>query len=212
MLELRLLGELEVRRDGRPQVLPASKRSRALLGYLAATAKPHLRSHLCDLLWSSPGDPRAALRWSLAKIRPLFEPDEAACLVTDREHVALEPGGLTLDLALAGACLLETASVDDLAQAASLFRGEFLDGLELPDCHRYHQWCAAERERWRGRRADLLRTLVARTSGEPERALAHARAWVGVDPLAEEAHVEVMRLLAALGRTREALKQYDACR
>jgi DNA-binding SARP family transcriptional activator/predicted ATPase len=212
MLELRLLGELEVRRDGRPQVLPASKRSRALLGYLASTARPHLRSHLCDLLWSSPGDPRAALRWSLAKIRPLFEPDEASCLVADREHVGFEPAGLTLDLVLAGACLLETASVDDLARAASLFRGEFLDGLELPDCHRYHQWCAAERERWRGRRADLLRTLVERTSGEPERALAHARAWVGVDPLAEGAHIEVMRLLAALGRTREALKQYDACR
>lgn len=212
MLELRLLGELEVRRDGRPLPLPASKRSRALLGYLAATGRSHLRSHLCDLLWASPDDPRAALRWSLAKIRPLFEPDEAACLVTDREHVAFEATGVTLDLFLAGACRLETASVDELAHAASVFRGELLDGLELPDCHRYHQWCAAERERWRGRRADLLRTLVARTSGEPERALGHARAWVGVDPLAEEAHVEVMRLLAALGRTREALKQYDACR
>ena len=212
MLELRLLGELEVRRDGRPQALPASKRSRALLGYLAATGKSHLRSHLCDLLWSSPGDPRAALRWSLAKIRPLFEPDEAACLVADREHVAFEADGLVLDLALAADCTLETATVDDLVRAAALFRGELLDGLELPDCHRYHQWCVAERERWRGRRADVLRTLVARTSTEPERALAHARAWVGVDPLAEEAHVEVMRLLAALGRTREALKQYDACR
>jgi DNA-binding SARP family transcriptional activator/tetratricopeptide (TPR) repeat protein len=212
MLELRLLGELEVRRDGRPLGLPPSKRSRALLGYLAATGKPHLRSYLCDLLWSSPGDPRAALRWSLAKIRPLFEPDAAACLLADREHVAFDSRGLALDLALAAECGLETASVDDLLRTSALFRGELLDGLELPDCHRYHQWCVAERERWRGRRAEVLRTLVARTSAEPERALVHARTWVGVDPLAEEAHVEVMRLLGALGRTREALKQYDACR
>jgi DNA-binding SARP family transcriptional activator len=212
MLELRLLGELEVRRDGRPLALPASKRSRALLGYLAATARPHLRSHLCDLLWSSPGDPRAALRWSLAKLRLLFDPDEAACLVADREHVAFEARTVALDLALAGASALETSPVDELVRTAALFRGELLDGLELPDCHRYHQWCAAERERWRGRRAAVLRTLVERTSADPERALAHARAWVGVDPLAEDAHVEVMRLLSALGRTREALKQYDACR
>ena len=212
MLELRLLGELEVRRDGCPLGLPPSKRSRALLGYLAATGRPHLRSHLCDLLWSSPGDPRAALRWSLAKIRPLFEPDAAACLLSEREHIAFDARGLALDLLPAAECELGTASVDDLLRASALFRGEFLDGLELPDCHRYHQWCVAERERWRGRRAGLLRTLVARTSAEPERALVHARTWVGVDPLAEEAHVEVMRLLGALGRTREALRQYDACR
>jgi hypothetical protein len=40
MLEIRLLGELEVERDGQAVPLPASKKSRALLAYLAATARP----------------------------------------------------------------------------------------------------------------------------------------------------------------------------
>ena len=62
MLEIRLLGELEVLRDGTAVPLPASRKSRALLAYLAATSRTHLRERLCELLWEGPDDPRAALR------------------------------------------------------------------------------------------------------------------------------------------------------
>src|SRR5258706_16440251 len=72
-LEIRLLGPLEVLRDEKPTPLPASKKSRALLAYLVATAKPHRRERLCELLWDAPDDPRASLRWSLAKVRPLVD-------------------------------------------------------------------------------------------------------------------------------------------
>ena len=74
-LEIRLLGELAVVRDGRVAPLPASRRTRALLGYLAATARPHLRSHLCDLLWEGPDDPRAALRRVLEERMGASTPD-----------------------------------------------------------------------------------------------------------------------------------------
>ena len=62
MLEVRVLGELELLRSGKPLALPASKKSRALLAFLVVTARPHLRESLCDLLWLGPDDPRAALR------------------------------------------------------------------------------------------------------------------------------------------------------
>src|SRR4029453_9974715 len=45
----------------------------------------------------------------------------------------------------------------------------------------------------------------------PPDALRHARAWVAVDPLAEAAHAEVVRLLGELGHVREALQQYETC-
>src|SRR5450631_2749500 len=70
-LGIRLLGELQVRRNDAIVDLPASKRTRALLGFLVATEKPESRQNLCDLLWDGPDDPRAALRWSLTKLRPL---------------------------------------------------------------------------------------------------------------------------------------------
>ena len=66
---IRLLGELQlVGCDGRAVALPASRKTRALLGYLIATGQPHRRERLCDLLWDGPDDPRAELRWSLSKI------------------------------------------------------------------------------------------------------------------------------------------------
>ena len=88
-VDLRLLGELEVSRAGRKVPLPASKKTRALLGYLVANAGPHLRERLCDLLWQGPDDPRAALRWSLTKLRALFDEDR---IVADRQIEATAYG------------------------------------------------------------------------------------------------------------------------
>jgi tetratricopeptide (TPR) repeat protein/energy-coupling factor transporter ATP-binding protein EcfA2 len=71
----------------------------------------------------------------------------------------------------------------------------------------------AERETLRSQRAAVLQALVRRLAeADPEEALAHARAWVAADPLAESAHVAVVEGLGRLGRTREALRQYDTCR
>src|SRR5688500_987983 len=137
-LEIRLLGDLEVLRGGRPQPLPASKKTRALLAYLVATGRPHLRERLCDLFWDGPDDPRAALRWSLTKLRPLVEPH----LVAGREHVEFN----SPDIDIAQISNVREATTETLEQWAAMFRGEFLDGLDLPSCFRYQQWCVAERE------------------------------------------------------------------
>src|SRR5262245_47739329 len=97
-LEIRLLGELEIRSAGKRLELPASKKTRALLGYLIATGRPHTRLQLCELLWDIPDDPRAALRWSLTKIRPLVDTEAETRLVSDRERVAFEANGAKIDL------------------------------------------------------------------------------------------------------------------
>ena len=70
-LQIRVLGELRVARDGKSLPLPASKKTRALLAYLAVVARPVRRDHLCELFWEIPDDPRASLRWSLHKIRKI---------------------------------------------------------------------------------------------------------------------------------------------
>ena len=78
MLEIRVLGALEVIRDGAPATLVASRKTRALLAYLALTRSPHRREQLCEMFWDVPDDPRGALRWtakcwptSLCEIWPL---------------------------------------------------------------------------------------------------------------------------------------------
>jgi DNA-binding SARP family transcriptional activator len=43
MLAIRMMGELAVERDGEPLALPPSRKTRALLAYLAATRRPQRR-------------------------------------------------------------------------------------------------------------------------------------------------------------------------
>jgi DNA-binding SARP family transcriptional activator/tetratricopeptide (TPR) repeat protein len=228
-LEVRVLGELEVLRGGKALPLPASKKTRALLGYLVVVgARPQPRQRLCELFWDGPDDPRAALRWSLTKVRPLVDDANGPRIVADREHVAFEPSGAIVDLAWIGqhGASIANASLEELRRGAALFRGELLEGLDLPECYRYHEWCVAEREAARRVRGTILTILAERLADDPdgetpaspmrgehlEEALGHARARVAIDPLSEAGHVTVMQLLAKLGRLREALKQYEGCR
>jgi DNA-binding SARP family transcriptional activator/tetratricopeptide (TPR) repeat protein len=204
MLEIRLLGELEVVRDGQAVPLPASKKSRALLAYLAATARPHLRERLCELLWEGPDDPRAALRWSLTKLRPLA----GSHLVTARDRVEFCGKGASIDIHRVGIPANETT--EQLEEHAALFRGQFLDGLDLPGCFRYQQWCLGERERIRQTHITILTELTQRL-GRSEAALPLARRRVTVDPFNDQAHAALIRLLASLGQSHEALGQYESC-
>lgn len=62
MLEIRVLGGLEVVRGGVPATLPPSRKARALLAYLALARGRHRREQLCDMFWDVPDDPRGSLR------------------------------------------------------------------------------------------------------------------------------------------------------
>jgi DNA-binding SARP family transcriptional activator len=216
VLQIRLLGDPAILRAGRPVELPPSKKTRALLVYLVATGRPHTRAALCDLLWDGPDDPRGALRWSLAKLRPLLDCEPVNPLVADRERVAFAAGAdIDIDIDPLKTLLgrnIDAASTSTLKDAAAKLHGEFAAGLELSHCPRFHAWCAAERERWSELRLAVLTKLVAALADSPQEALVHARSRVAVDPLNEAGHVEVLRLLARIGHPREALQQFEYCR
>ena len=214
-LHIELLGDVRVLHDGRPVPLPASRRSRALLAYLVASQRAHPRERLCELLWEGPDDPRAALRWSLWKLRPLVDDGRTPRLLADRGRVAFEALGADIDVVAVRTALqggAAAATTEALEQVAARFRGEFLDGLEVPDCYSFREWCAGERESFRSLRIDALATLADRLAGEPERALRYARERAAIDPLSEDAHLRLIELLARLGRHRDAARQYETCR
>jgi DNA-binding SARP family transcriptional activator len=214
-LEIRLLGRLEVLHHGELAALPASKKSRALLAYLVAIGRPQLRERLCELLWDAPDDPRASLRWSLAKVRPHVDIDGETRLVGDRDELVFEPKGASIDWTMLRDELAPgpaLCSIEMLRRAAALFRGDFLEGLDLTGCYRYHEWLIAERERVRATRVAVLGQLIERVRDTPDEALDYARQLLGLDPLAEASHVRLIRLLGDLGRTREAIAQYERCK
>ncbi|HSN81030.1 MAG TPA: AAA family ATPase [Polyangiales bacterium] len=212
-LQVRVLGPLAVLRNGEAVHLPQSKKTRALLAYLAITGRAHRRDRLCSLLWDVADDPRGALRWSLSKIRPLVDSDAKRCLLADRENVQLDLDDASLDWRSvrrelgSGVAAIPSGR---LLELASVFRGELLEGLDLLDFDEFTSWCAAEREHARKLHAQILQTLVEQLEETPTEALPHARELVRIDPLDEGARARLIRLLALAGRRNEAQAQYES--
>ncbi|MGL6212407.1 hypothetical protein [Billgrantia desiderata] len=209
-LTLNLLGDLEVIRDGQVLSLPPSRKTRALLAYLARHSRPLSREHLCDLLWELPDDPRGSLRWSLSKLRRLVDTPGRPRLRADRLAVSLDTSDIDIDVAgLHALCNggLAEADIEALEHTANRYRGPFLEGLELDRFHDFHGWCLAEREAAIRAQTTLLTTLVERLADSPQHALPHAHAWVRLAPFNETARAQLVRLLLALHRPREAEQQ-----
>jgi DNA-binding SARP family transcriptional activator/tetratricopeptide (TPR) repeat protein len=210
-----LLGLLEVTQNGEQISVHPSKKTRALLAYLAATGKPHTREHLCDLLWDGPADPRAELRWSLSKLRNILNSKTTNRIIGDHHSVRLKPVHTEIDLLTVQNLIAsspEKTSTDDLRTAADLFRGEFLEGLTLSGCYRFDIWCTSQREYIRKLRDEILSTLIKRFASEPETALHYARERLVVAPYSEEPYIDLIRLLGETGNTHEAMEQYERCK
>lgn len=223
-LTIHLLGAPGIVRDGAP-VAVDTRKATALLAYLAVTGRSHARETLAALLWPEYDDEhaRAALRRTLSTLRTALDTPH---LVVDRETVSLVPGaGLWVDVAEFHARLAACrthghpaadvcrACLAPLAEAAALYRDDFLAGFTLRDSAEFDDWQFAQAESLRGELAEALRKLAAGYSatGDFAAALAAALRWLALDPLREEAHRQVMRLHAWAGQRNAALHQYRAC-
>jgi DNA-binding SARP family transcriptional activator len=210
-LELKYLGEFEVLKDGQAVKLPPSRKTRALLAYLSLNPRRFRRDFLCELLWEIPDDPRGSLRWSLSKLRRVIDEKDHQRIVADRTFVEVDVTGVSVDAlelqALTGSGLREV-SLENLEDAASRYRGNFLEGMDLPNFHEFHAWCIAEREQVSRAQAALLKELVNRLRDAPDRRLPYARALVSVSPYDEMLRAELIRTLVSLEHNDEAEQQF----
>lgn len=189
-LEIALLGEVRVVRDGAEMALPASRKARALLAFLVATGRPHRRERLCELFWDLPDDPKAALRWGLSKLRAVADSPERQRIVADRERVQFDLAGARVDLAdmyarLRAQPLLPIAELKEILGLLDL---EFLDGLDGAGSEIFDAWLTAEREDVRGARISVLRRLVTHPEMPSDAARKWLRLWREADPDGAEAH------------------------
>jgi len=163
VLEIRVLGGLEVVRDGVPASLPPSRKTRALLAYLALAPGRHRREQLCEMFWDVPDDPRGSLRWSLSKIRRIVDETSVPRLLADRQSVELRTESIDVDFLAAQACAsLTGAATQDLVGAAKSFRGPLLSDLDLPENSGFHTWLLGMREDARKLQAKSLRSVTER--------------------------------------------------
>lgn len=210
-LQLKMLGTLEVSREGAILPLPQSRKTRALLGYLALTGRPHSRDRLVSLFWDIPDDPRGALRWSLSKLRGVLDDDDRLRVRADRDAVTLDAADVDIDFARLRRMAttgFQDVPTDKLLEAVATFDGDLMSGLDLPDCQEYQFWLVAEREGAASLKARVHRELAERFADEPARALPHARAVLDFDPYNEDAHAALIDRLKMAGRRQDAEEQY----
>jgi pimeloyl-ACP methyl ester carboxylesterase/DNA-binding SARP family transcriptional activator len=216
-LQIKVLGELAVLRDAQEIVLPASKKTRALLAYLAVVNRPQRRDHLCQMFWDAPDDPRASLRWSLSKLKRAIDQDQYdAYFQTGRDSVFLDTGRFDLDLShVTHIRTQDVRSLDTakLLELAAEFRGRFLEGLELPRCPVFEAWRTFHADALDRTRSLIRRTLIERLRSEPERALPFARVLLAMDPNDEQVSLNMKgpAISARQSTSGSSSMELDAC-
>ncbi|HEY7621278.1 MAG TPA: AAA family ATPase [Solirubrobacteraceae bacterium] len=197
MLRIRVLGELTLELDGEALPPPPGRRLRALLGWLALHPGMHARAEVAGRLWPDVLDEsaRTSLRTALADLRRAVGDGH---VVATRDAVGLAPG-VWID----ARAFDELVAERRLDEALALVRGEVLDGLA-------EEWVYAERDRRGEAVREALRRLAAEAeaAGDLRTAIARTREQIVADPLAEDAHRDLIRRLAAAGDRPAALSAY----
>jgi predicted ATPase/DNA-binding SARP family transcriptional activator len=208
LLEVGLLGPVEVRRDGRAVPVPGLPQ-RTLLARLALSpGRPVPVTALVDLLW--PDDPPANA------VRNLHSYVSRLRRVTGDGRVTWGPGGYRLDLDDTDVRHAErlVAEADDgarrdsaraavlLTDALGLWRGEPL--ADLPDRLALTAELARLREWRRGLQERRLELLL--DTGQAVTALPELEQLARIEPLRERPQLLLMRALHHVGRTADALE------
>ena len=213
-LTIRLLGDTTIACGEAARALPKSRKTRALLTFLALEAGPHRRERLCDLLWDSAADPRAALRWSLAKLRPVLETPRGQALRTDAGLIGLDPSLVTVDVLQVSAPLQQPLEVLPDAQLGSIetaLAAGLPHDLDLAGSDRFQLWIEGQREVMRSLHRRVLDEQAARAC-QGDEALARARKRAAHDPLDTAANAHLLARSAEVDGHRHARTAFDAMR
>jgi len=215
--ELSLLGPVAITLKGERVSGQVPAKSQALLCYLAATGRRHSREKLAGLLWGDMPEARAKanLRKSLSTLRQVL----GDALIITRQTVAFNhDSDYWLDVEAFESALAEDnadpETLQALREAVDLYRGEFLEGLSVRQALGFEEWILGERERLRQLVLQALHRLSVAYAvrGEVATAIEYTNRLLALEPWQEEAHRQLMTLLARSGQHSAALAQYETCR
>jgi len=227
---LTFLGGLRIARGKEEITGFVSRKAKALLVYLTVTGRVHFRSSLAGLLWGEIPQSRATnnLRVVLSNLRHLFP----GYLITTRltvefnrnapywldveefeKRVRSYESGVRSEESQPS-ILSSQPLIHNLHKAVELYQGDFLQGFHLPKAPSFEEWMLIQRERLRQMALQALHELVRYHTlrGEYAAGIKYATQLLTLDPWREEAHRELMRLLALTGQRSAALTQYEKCR
>jgi DNA-binding SARP family transcriptional activator len=212
VLQVRLLGDPEVRFDGCRVESLASARPLSLLAYLIVNRdRAPCRQRIACTFWpdSSESQARTNLRQALHNLRHAL-PDPDRSLALDGQSVQwLADAPATVDLIEFedAASHVETSGErPSLERAVALYAGDL-----LPGC--YDDWIGPKREQLRQRCIGMLEQLatLADRDGDRVAALRSTHQLLHLDPLHEASYRRLMRLHLDTGERARAVRVYHAC-
>ncbi|SEP80045.1 AfsR/SARP family transcriptional regulator [Microlunatus flavus] len=199
-LELRLLGDPTVLRDGVPAPL-SGRKPWGLLAFLLLEPEP-TRREVAARLVPEANDPLAALRWLLHQVRRALEPE-----ATVEEHEG------RLRLRLDDAVRVDLAELlavpDDVDAVERLVRGELLEGMDFTDAPAFDLWLSLQRTRVHDVIAEALWWVGSRLgSKDPARALRMTERALLFDPFCETTNELLLDLLVQSGNAPVARERF----
>jgi DNA-binding SARP family transcriptional activator len=213
MVELRLLGPLEVWRDGRPLTL-RGRRRRALLAALALQGEPVSAERLIDDLWGErpPPTAKSSLHNAVSILRKALGPDVLVsrppgyALALDPERVDVVHFQRLADQARAAPSAEERVSA--LREALQLWRGPPLADLA------FEPFALVEGPRLEELRLSAQRDLIEAdlALGRHADVLPDLEALVSEHPFDERLRGQLMLALYRSGRQADALEAYGKTR
>ena len=223
-LHISLLGGVAIRKGETAVSKFASRKVDALLVYLACNPRPHPRETLATLLWPENDQNRALANLSVALSS--LRKQLATAVIAERHTVAFNTEmDYVLDTAVFQQAInqareeqqrrgkLSRANANLLKTAVALYQGDFLAGFNIRNAPEFEAWALLEQERLRQQflaaLADLIPFYAQR--GQLDQAISHAQQLLGVDPLQENIHRQLMRLYAQDMQRPAALAQYEQC-
>jgi pimeloyl-ACP methyl ester carboxylesterase/DNA-binding SARP family transcriptional activator len=211
-VSISVLGELALTREGVAVALPPSRKTRALLAYLALSDRPHRRERLCEIFWDLPDDPRGSLRWSLSKIRAAAGSD---AVQADRERVQLVLGAEAVDLdrwrAQLSEKFLDAMTLDELRAAVQDLSRPVLDGLDLPQSDLWQNWLTGIRAEAEALWRDAAMRLFRHPNRTETDVLRWASGWLAADPVAvvpARALVHVLRRTGKMAESDDIIRRF----
>jgi WD40 repeat protein/DNA-binding SARP family transcriptional activator len=204
-LEVRLLGQFEIRLGGQPVDLP-SRPAQSLLAYLALTAgTAHRRERLAGLLWpdASESNARNNLRQALFRLRQVIETDGEPYLLADNITLAFNRDA---DYWLDTTALEGDAAEPGAATALATYRGELLPGF-------YDDWVVLEREHLRAAFERKMQQWLEKLVEEERWAdvLEWGERWIALGGAPEPAYRALMMAHAGLGEAATVAAVYQRC-
>jgi DNA-binding SARP family transcriptional activator len=232
-LHLYALGPPEVRLGENLVTFPTRK-TMALLIYLAIESGPQPREALTALLWPEASSERshASLRNTLdhlqTALRQASGEAQTSYLSVTHNSLSLNPdAGIDFDLHTVERAYNQaradrssrtlpegSASLPILQSAAACQRGDFLAGFSLSDAPGFDDWATIQREVWHRRLGLILDRLseIQFAHGEFAGATETASHWIALDALNEIAYRRKMRAHFAAGERGQALETFKTCR